>query len=188
MNLIFLYFNSENTIYILGYEPDKMSDEQFKRKLQLCEEVLKVLDKIMPGQSRKRGMIKYELHLPLVMLTNKQLQNAVPNSRGNEGKRKNSQWGINQKLVKGQSLYNTNAYPHTVSSFNIVSWRPAVNKLTVSTFSNFPEPVVFAKKHKGQVSWQGCWLYLIDQPHSRILKNVQLSQGNFFGLFHLHSR
>ena len=40
-----------------------MSDEQFKRKLQLCEEVLKVLDKIMPGQSRKRGMIKYELHL-----------------------------------------------------------------------------------------------------------------------------
>jgi len=58
-----------------GYEPDKMSDEQFRRKLQLCEEVLKVLDKIMPGQSRKRGMIKYELHLPLVMLTNKQLQN-----------------------------------------------------------------------------------------------------------------
>ena len=51
-----------------------MSDEQFKRKLQLCEEVLKVLDKIMPGQSRKRGMIKYELHLPLVMLTNRQLQ------------------------------------------------------------------------------------------------------------------
>ena len=51
-----------------------MSEEQFKRKLQLCEEVLKVLDKIMPGQSRKRGMIKYELHLPLVMLTNRQLQ------------------------------------------------------------------------------------------------------------------
>ena len=59
---------------ISGYEPDTMTDEQFKRKLQLCKEVLSVLDKIMPGQSRKRGMIKYELHLPLVMITNRLLQ------------------------------------------------------------------------------------------------------------------
>ena len=51
-----------------------MTDEQFKRKLQLCKEVLSGLDKIMPGQSRKRGMIKYELHLPLVMITNRLLQ------------------------------------------------------------------------------------------------------------------
>ena len=57
-----------------GYQPDDMSDEQFKRKRVLCEEVLAVLDKIMPGRSRKRGMIKYELHLPLVMLTNRLLQ------------------------------------------------------------------------------------------------------------------
>jgi hypothetical protein len=38
-----------------GYEPDEMSDEQFQRKRDLCQEVLKVLDKIMPGRSRKRG-------------------------------------------------------------------------------------------------------------------------------------
>ena len=54
-----------------GYEVDQMSDDQLKRKRQLCEEVLKVLDQIMPGRSRKRGMMKYELHLPLVMLTNR---------------------------------------------------------------------------------------------------------------------
>ena len=57
-----------------GYEPDEMTDEQFQRKRQLCTEVLNVLDKIMPGRSRKRGMIKYELHLPLVMLSNRNLQ------------------------------------------------------------------------------------------------------------------
>merc|ERR1711983_353524 len=57
-----------------GFEPDEMSDEQFERKKVLCQEVLAVLDKIMPGRSRKRGMIKYELHLPLVMLTNRRLQ------------------------------------------------------------------------------------------------------------------
>ena len=63
-----------STCYFSGYQPDEMTDEQFKRKLQLCEEVLQILDKIMPGQSRKRGMIKYELHLPLVMMTNRHLQ------------------------------------------------------------------------------------------------------------------
>lgn len=57
-----------------GYEADEMSDDQFKRKRDLCEQVLAILDKIMPGRSRKRGMIKYELHLPLVMITNRNLQ------------------------------------------------------------------------------------------------------------------
>lgn len=57
-----------------GYQADQMTDDQFKRKRQLCQEVLAVLDKIMPGRSRKRGMMMYELHLPLVMLTNRNLQ------------------------------------------------------------------------------------------------------------------
>ena len=37
---------------------DEMSDEQFQRKRELCEQVLKIFDKIMPGRSRKRGMCK----------------------------------------------------------------------------------------------------------------------------------
>ena len=32
-----------------------MSDELFLRKRALCEQVLKVFDKIMPGRNRKRG-------------------------------------------------------------------------------------------------------------------------------------
>lgn len=38
-----------------GYEPDSLSDEQFMRKQSLCEEVLAVLNKIIPGRMRKRG-------------------------------------------------------------------------------------------------------------------------------------
>lgn len=86
---------------ISGFEADKLTDEQFKRKRKLCEEVLEVFNKIMPGRSRKRGtvlytmlrsqmkpsqtfsfpfhiiataMMMYELHLPLVMLANRDLQ------------------------------------------------------------------------------------------------------------------
>ena len=54
-----------------GYEADKLSNELFLRKQKLCEEVLSVLDKIMPGQSRMRGVMLYEMHLPLVMLANR---------------------------------------------------------------------------------------------------------------------
>ncbi len=34
-----------------------MSDAQFERKMALCREVLAVLDKVMPGRSRKRGNV-----------------------------------------------------------------------------------------------------------------------------------
>ena len=102
-----------------GYEPDSLSDDQFRcstnptavfmsliqnspyrRKKQLCEDVLAVLNKIIPGRMRKRGrlaasislwveyqlklvsgMMMYELHLPLVMLANRQLQKG-PNTPG----------------------------------------------------------------------------------------------------------
>ena len=74
-----------------------------RRKKQLCEDVLAVLNKIIPGRMRKRGKIRceaaitilgvhystnffagmmmYELHLPLVMLANRQLQKG-PNTPG----------------------------------------------------------------------------------------------------------
>lgn len=80
-----------------GYEADSLSDEQFRRKRQLCEDVLAVLNKIIPGRMRKRGMMMYELHLPLVMLANRQLQGG-PNTPGiNRGE-------IKDNLKKG--LFN----------------------------------------------------------------------------------
>jgi len=57
-----------------GYQADKLTDEQFQYKQKLCEDVLKVFDIIMPGYNRMRGVMLYELHLPLVMLANRQLQ------------------------------------------------------------------------------------------------------------------
>ena len=42
-----------------GYHPDQMTDEQLKRKQQLCEEVLKVLKIITPGRIRKIGSLKH---------------------------------------------------------------------------------------------------------------------------------
>ena len=38
-----------------GFEASDLSDEQLKRKRQLCLDVLTILEKIMPGQSRKKG-------------------------------------------------------------------------------------------------------------------------------------
>ena len=38
-----------------GYEADILTDDQHRRKKKLCEDVLSVFDKIMPGRQRKRG-------------------------------------------------------------------------------------------------------------------------------------
>ena len=83
-----------------------MSDEQFKRKLQLCKEVLSVLDKIMPGQSRKRGMIKYELHSPLVMLSNRQLQKGPGCGANPEELKKNLKQGLDHLRESLEILAN----------------------------------------------------------------------------------
>ena len=40
---------------MVGYEADVLTEEQLKRKRKLCEEVLLIFDKIMPGRTRKRG-------------------------------------------------------------------------------------------------------------------------------------
>ena len=38
-----------------GYMADVLSDELLRRKRKLCEDVLQVFNKIMPGRTRKRG-------------------------------------------------------------------------------------------------------------------------------------
>ena len=54
-----------------GFECDKLSDIQLKRKHALCVDVLGVLDKIMPKLSSMRGVMLYEAHLPCVLLANR---------------------------------------------------------------------------------------------------------------------
>ncbi|KAL4707867.1 hypothetical protein ACJJTC_010302, partial [Scirpophaga incertulas] len=51
-----------------GYELDELPDLLLERKAELCRAVLAALDAIMPGQTRMRGMMLYELHAPLMFL------------------------------------------------------------------------------------------------------------------------
>jgi hypothetical protein len=48
-----------------GLASRKMSRNQYKRKLQLCQEVIKVLNKLLPGRSQARGLMKFEMHKTL---------------------------------------------------------------------------------------------------------------------------
>jgi hypothetical protein len=48
-----------------GLASRKMSRNQYKRKLQLCQEVIKVLNKLLPGRSQARGLMKFEMHKAL---------------------------------------------------------------------------------------------------------------------------
>ncbi|XP_038222452.1 SET domain-containing protein SmydA-8 [Zerene cesonia] len=51
-----------------GYTIDELPDLMLERKVEMCRLVLKTLDIILPGESRMRGMMLYELHAPLMYL------------------------------------------------------------------------------------------------------------------------
>ncbi|XP_050101373.1 SET domain-containing protein SmydA-8 [Anopheles aquasalis] len=53
---------------IPGYEMVELPDVLLERKVDLCRDVLRVLDVVEPGLSRSRAMVLYELHAPLIML------------------------------------------------------------------------------------------------------------------------
>ncbi|XP_040573772.1 SET domain-containing protein SmydA-8 isoform X1 [Lepeophtheirus salmonis] len=83
-----------------GYEPDSLSDDQFMRKKELCERVLKVLNVITPGQTRKKGMMMYELHLPFVIMGNRALQKGPNGNVDPQEIKKNLRMGLDY-LKKG---------------------------------------------------------------------------------------
>ncbi|XP_053691863.1 SET domain-containing protein SmydA-8 [Sabethes cyaneus] len=51
-----------------GYRISEMSDALLERKIELCKDVLQVMNVFEPGKSRARAMILYELHAPIVLL------------------------------------------------------------------------------------------------------------------------
>ncbi|XP_059048745.1 SET domain-containing protein SmydA-8 isoform X1 [Achroia grisella] len=51
-----------------GYNIDELPDIMLERKVEFCRLVLKTLDTIMPGESRMRGMVLYELHAPIMYM------------------------------------------------------------------------------------------------------------------------
>lgn len=50
-----------------GYQLNELSDIQLKYKIDLCSQVLSVLNELHPGQSRIRAMLLYELHAPIFL-------------------------------------------------------------------------------------------------------------------------
>jgi hypothetical protein len=46
----------------IGIKAENMSEDQFKRKKQLCEELIKVYDILIPGRTLIRGMVKCGLY------------------------------------------------------------------------------------------------------------------------------
>jgi hypothetical protein len=57
----------------LGVAPAEMSNDQCKRKGQLCQEVIKVLNKIRPGRNQERGFLLYEYQLALSYIVKRNL-------------------------------------------------------------------------------------------------------------------
>lgn len=50
-----------------GYQLNELSDIQLKYKIDLCYQVLSVLNELHPGQTRIRAMLLYELHAPIFL-------------------------------------------------------------------------------------------------------------------------
>lgn len=52
-----------------GFLINDMTEEQLRHKRDICRQLLKVVDVLEPGYSRLRGVLLYELHAPLMILT-----------------------------------------------------------------------------------------------------------------------
>lgn len=50
-----------------GYELQELPDVMLEHKIDLCRQVLNVLNVFQPGKTRARAMLLYELHAPLVL-------------------------------------------------------------------------------------------------------------------------
>uniref|UniRef100_A0A182K319 SET domain-containing protein n=1 Tax=Anopheles christyi TaxID=43041 RepID=A0A182K319_9DIPT len=62
---------------IEGYLIPQLTQEQLKRKEQLCRDLLEVVVQLEPGWSRLRGTLMYELHVPLLIEAGQLFQRGV---------------------------------------------------------------------------------------------------------------
>ncbi|XP_055914097.1 SET domain-containing protein SmydA-8 isoform X2 [Eupeodes corollae] len=60
-----------------GYLIHEMSLEDIKRKEKYCRDFLTVIDVLEPGLTRLRGLIMYELHAPIMVLSTRLIQNKL---------------------------------------------------------------------------------------------------------------
>eukprot|EP00090_Calanus_glacialis_P007363 TRINITY_DN15811_c0_g1_i1.p1 TRINITY_DN15811_c0_g1~~TRINITY_DN15811_c0_g1_i1.p1 ORF type:complete len:518 (+),score=133.58 TRINITY_DN15811_c0_g1_i1:73-1626(+) len=57
-----------------GYEMDDLKESDHRQKVLLCQEALDVLDIVEPGMSLGRGLMMFELHSSLVMVSNMEFE------------------------------------------------------------------------------------------------------------------
>lgn len=62
---------------INGYLIHEMSLDDIKRKEKYCRDFLTVIDVLEPGLTRLRGLIMYELHAPIMVLSTRSIQNKL---------------------------------------------------------------------------------------------------------------
>jgi hypothetical protein len=60
--------------HLKGFLLSELTDALLRRKIELCEELLGVLDVFESGKSRARGLMMYELHAPMVLYAESQHQ------------------------------------------------------------------------------------------------------------------
>ncbi len=58
--------------HVKGFLLPELPDILLKRKIELCEEMLNILDVFEKGKSRARALMLYELHAPLVLFAKSQ--------------------------------------------------------------------------------------------------------------------
>lgn len=51
---------------------EDLPDVVLEHKVEMCRQLLQVLDTVEPGMSRSRGMVLYELHAPLLHIARSQ--------------------------------------------------------------------------------------------------------------------
>jgi hypothetical protein len=54
--------------HVKGHLLSELPDALLRRKIELCEELLEILDVFEKGKSRARGLMMFELHAPIVLL------------------------------------------------------------------------------------------------------------------------
>lgn len=60
--------------YLKGHLLSELPDALLRRKIELCEEVLSILNIFESGKSRARGLMMYELHAPIAFLAHSKHQ------------------------------------------------------------------------------------------------------------------
>lgn len=61
---------------------DQLSSADLERKLELCREVIKVLDVVTPGCTITRGLVLYELQAAEIMVARRCIESGVKLNKG----------------------------------------------------------------------------------------------------------